>query len=205
LIVDDDAGFRGFAAALLGEAGFKETVEATTGSEALASVREERPALVLLDVFLPDISGFQICRTLREEFGEDLPVIFVSGERVEPAGPGRGPPRGGGRLSRQAGRPRRAPGAPPAGDNSLAACAAGCDGAARVRPNGARARDPRPPRPGPGADEIAEALVISPKTVASHVQRILAKLGVHSRAQAVAAAYQLGIIDAPARERVDVS
>jgi DNA-binding CsgD family transcriptional regulator len=53
---------------------------------------------------------------------------------------------------------------------------------------------------GQAQTEIAEALVIRPKTVASHVQRILAKRGVHSRAQAVAAAYQLGI-DRRARAR----
>jgi DNA-binding CsgD family transcriptional regulator len=48
---------------------------------------------------------------------------------------------------------------------------------------------------GRAQDQIAEILVISPKTVATHIQRILAKLGVHSRAQAVALA---------ARERLRV-
>ena len=55
------------------------------GREALAAARVERPTLVLLDVFLPDVSGFEICRTLRDEFGQDLPIIFVSGERMKPA------------------------------------------------------------------------------------------------------------------------
>jgi DNA-binding CsgD family transcriptional regulator len=44
--------------------------------------------------------------------------------------------------------------------------------------------------------EIAEQLVISPKTVSSHLQRILAKMGVHSRLQAVARAYELGLVAA---------
>jgi DNA-binding CsgD family transcriptional regulator len=43
--------------------------------------------------------------------------------------------------------------------------------------------------------EIAAALVISPKTVATHIQHLLAKLGVHSRAQAVSAAYRLGLVE----------
>ena len=40
---------------------------------------------------------------------------------------------------------------------------------------------------------IAERLVISPKTVGSHLERVLAKLGAHSRAEAVALAYRLGV------------
>jgi DNA-binding NarL/FixJ family response regulator len=44
--------------------------------------------------------------------------------------------------------------------------------------------------------EISERLVISPKTVSSHVQRILVKLAVHSRLQAVALAYELGLVPA---------
>ena len=43
--------------------------------------------------------------------------------------------------------------------------------------------------------EIATALVISPKTVATHIQHLLSKLGVHSRAQAVGVAYRLGLVE----------
>jgi DNA-binding NarL/FixJ family response regulator len=43
--------------------------------------------------------------------------------------------------------------------------------------------------------QIAAALVISSKTVAIHLQHVLSKLGVHSRAEAVAAAYRLGLVD----------
>ena len=45
--------------------------------------------------------------------------------------------------------------------------------------------------------EIAQNLIISPKTVGTHIQRILSKLEVHSRAEAVAAAYQRGIVEPP--------
>jgi DNA-binding NarL/FixJ family response regulator len=44
-------------------------------------------------------------------------------------------------------------------------------------------------------NEIAERLAISPKTVATHIQRTLAKLDVHSRAEAVGRAYRLGLVD----------
>lgn len=48
---------------------------------------------------------------------------------------------------------------------------------------------------GSGTDEIAAALVISPSTVRNHVQNILDKLGMHSRLEAIAYAYQHGLIE----------
>ena len=68
---------------LFSRAGFS-TVEAANGRQAVVTARDERPALVLLEVSLPDISGFEICHELRDHFGEDLPIIFVSGERIQP-------------------------------------------------------------------------------------------------------------------------
>jgi CheY-like chemotaxis protein len=53
---------------------------------------------------------------------------------------------------------------------------------------------------GGGTETIAETLHISPKTVATHVQRILAKLDVHSRAEAVAFAYRHGLVEASSVE-----
>ena len=43
--------------------------------------------------------------------------------------------------------------------------------------------------------QIAATLVISPKTVATHIQHLLSKLGVHSRAQAVSTAFRLGLVE----------
>jgi DNA-binding NarL/FixJ family response regulator len=197
LIVDDDAKFRGFVSALFARAGF-ETIEAASGEEALAGVRAERPALVLLDVSLPDISGFEICSTLRGEFGQELPIFFVSGKRVEPRD--------------------RAVGLLLGGDDYIVKPFDPDEFLARTRRAIARSRPGQAsltpemrdfaltPRElevlqrlaeGDGAKEIAYELVISPKTVRSHVQRVLAKLGVHSRVQAVAMAYQHGLVAGP--------
>jgi len=202
LIVDDDAIFRALVAALLARAGFATMIEASTGEEALAAARAERPTLILLDVFLPDMSGFEVCRTLRDEFGDDLPIIFVSGERVEPADRAVGLLVGGddyivkpvdpdeflARLRRAIDRSRREP-------TGRATAPHPFDLTRREREVLERLAQ------GLAQSDIAAALVISPKTVASHVQRILAKLGVHSRAQAVAVAYQHGVISGPISAR----
>ena len=55
---------------------------------------------------------------------------------------------------------------------------------------------------GLSAAAIAERLVISRKTVSTHLQHVMAKLGVHSRAQAVAEAYRLGLVGEQARPPV---
>ena len=55
---------------------------------------------------------------------------------------------------------------------------------------------------GRSQSDIAASLVISPKTVATHIQHLLGKLGVHSRAQAVAFAFQRGLVDPDVRAHV---
>ena len=55
---------------------------ATDGDAALASLREEPPALVILDVMLPRMNGFEVLRTLRRE-GLTLPVIMLSARGAE--------------------------------------------------------------------------------------------------------------------------
>jgi DNA-binding NarL/FixJ family response regulator len=54
---------------------------------------------------------------------------------------------------------------------------------------------------GSAQDDIAAALFISPKTVATHIEHILTKLGVKSRAQAVAVAYREHLLDDPDASR----
>ena len=86
LIVDDDECHRAVVAEAFERAGFV-TRQASTGEAAIHAAREERPTAVLLDVILPGATGYEICRELKDEHGADLPVVFVTGERKEPAAP----------------------------------------------------------------------------------------------------------------------
>jgi DNA-binding NarL/FixJ family response regulator len=67
LIVDDHAGFRSFARALLEAEGFDVVGEAADGATALALAQALAPELVLLDVALPDTDGFAVCEALQQE------------------------------------------------------------------------------------------------------------------------------------------
>ena len=77
LIVDDDAAVRDSIGAVLKDEGFRVRY-AGDGAEALARAGEERPDLVLLDVWLPGMDGIQVLEKLRGGH-EDLPVIVISG------------------------------------------------------------------------------------------------------------------------------
>jgi serine/threonine protein kinase/CheY-like chemotaxis protein len=82
LIVDDSPTVRKVVVKALKEYGYR-VVEASDGSAALACLQEERPDLVLLDIFMPGLDGYQVCRKIREqkEF-VNLPVILLpEGER----------------------------------------------------------------------------------------------------------------------------
>src|SRR5215218_5490099 len=83
LVVDDDDAVLALLTALLERQGYR-VHQASSGEGALSSARAERPNLVLLDVELPHMSGYEVCRQLREDFGESLPIVFVSGARAEP-------------------------------------------------------------------------------------------------------------------------
>ena len=74
LIVDDHDGFRRQARRLLERAGYDVVGEADTGAAALAAARALRPEVVLLDIQLPDVDGFEVASRL------DGPrVVLVSG------------------------------------------------------------------------------------------------------------------------------
>jgi len=66
LNVDDNDGARYAKTRILQSAGFR-VLEAANGTDALAMVREENPALVLLDVKLPDINGIEVCRRIKAD------------------------------------------------------------------------------------------------------------------------------------------
>jgi PAS domain S-box-containing protein len=81
LFVDDDAGNRQTMGYFLGQAGYH-VLEAATGAETLALSRDTsgaRPDLVILDVNLPDIDGFEVCRRLKEQAEtRSLSVLHMS-------------------------------------------------------------------------------------------------------------------------------
>ncbi|MFI0410459.1 response regulator transcription factor [Actinomadura sp. 3N508] len=76
LVVEDEANIRDLIDVALRFHGFA-TVTADTGEEALRTAGEERPDLILLDVMLPDLDGFEVCRRLRAS-GDQVPVIFLT-------------------------------------------------------------------------------------------------------------------------------
>ncbi|MCO5985291.1 response regulator transcription factor [Actinoallomurus spadix] len=76
LVVDDEPNIRDLVKVALRFHGFA-VVTAATGDEALRRVREDRPALIVLDVMLPDLDGFEVCRRLRGN-GDETPVIFLT-------------------------------------------------------------------------------------------------------------------------------
>ena len=192
LVVIDDEPARRRIAELLVQAGYA-CRELVSGEEALSAVREQEPAAVVLAVVLPGMTGYDVCRALREDAGELLPIIFVSSLRTDP-------------LDCVAGLLLGA-------DDYIVEPFAPEELAARIRravTRGAALRALRRPTThdltnrelevlgfladGLSQETIATELVISPKTVGTHIQRILAKLKVHSRAEAVAVAYQQGIV-----------
>jgi len=192
VIADGDENGRALASAALTRAGY-ETLEVSTGAAALDAVRANGVGLVVLEVGLPDMTGYEVCREIRSMRGEDLPVFFLSGMRTEP-------------LDRVAGLLLGA-------DDFIVKPFDADELVARVRrfvnrrgvTRLAEPGDVRSPQltrreievlnllvEGRRQTEIAAQLVISQKTVATHIQNLLGKFGVHSRAELIARAYLLG-------------
>ena len=189
VVADSDRDFRTFAKRVLATTG--STIrEAATGHETLAAAEEEEVALVVLDVRLEDPSGYEVCRRLREAYGQGLPIVFVSADRTEPSD--------------------RVAGLLLGGDDYLAKPVEPDELLARVRRhllrletwNGLGVRLTSREHQvlklladGLGPTEISAELGISQKTVATHIEHIYAKLGVHTRAQAVASAFRLSLVE----------
>ncbi len=76
LVVDDEENLRTMLSAALRHHGFEITV-ASNGREALAAVDETKPDLVILDVMMPDLDGFEVCRRLRAD-DNHTPVLFLT-------------------------------------------------------------------------------------------------------------------------------
>ena len=81
LIVDDEKAIVDILEFNLQRDGY-ETLKAYDGPEGLRMAREENPDLVLLDVMLPGMDGFEVCRTLRAE-GNDVPIVMITAREEE--------------------------------------------------------------------------------------------------------------------------
>jgi DNA-binding NarL/FixJ family response regulator len=86
LIVDDNAGFRVQARALLEADGFEVVGEAIDGTSGLAAALSLRPDLLLLDIGLPDVEGFDVARTLAITGPPPL-VVLTSSREASAYGP----------------------------------------------------------------------------------------------------------------------
>jgi DNA-binding NarL/FixJ family response regulator len=196
LVVDGDPVYAEFVMDALRRAGFVGH-HLASGENAVDAVVALAPAAVILDVILPGTTGYEICRELRQRYGEKLPIVFVSGERREAAD--------------------RVVGLLIGADDYLVKPVDAEELIARLRRLIAKSlgsQAPVPPTPpafgglttrenevlrllAHGLDQgtIAQQLAISPATVGTHIQRILNKLDVHSRTQAVALAYREKLVD----------
>jgi two-component system, NarL family, nitrate/nitrite response regulator NarL len=175
--------------------------QAETGEEALAMAKRERPALVVVEVFLRGVSGYEVCHELKDEFGKALPIIFVSGNRTESGD--------------------RVAGLLVGADDYLVKPFDPEELLARVRrllpaplADGRKAHELTQREldvlsllvEGLNQAEIAERLVLSPRTVGKHIEHLLRKLGVHSRAQAVSVAVRDELLTAaPSAADVEAS
>lgn len=183
LVVDDEPVVVQLLRESLVAAGY-EVSGAASGQEAIARATAQPPCAALLDVNLPSGSGYEVCHELRRLYGAGLPIVFVSGDRTEEYD------RIGGLLL--------------GADDYVVKPFDPREVVVRLdhlrdRMSGAATKHSLTPRElevltllseGLAQAEIAQRLEISSKTVATHIERILSKLGVRSRAQAVAVAYR---------------
>jgi DNA-binding NarL/FixJ family response regulator len=189
LIVTPDDDVRDSLIRLFTRAGHAIT-HVASGEDALAAALRTRPSLVVLDLELQDMSGYEVCYELRERVGQNLSIILLSAQRTEPSD--------------------RVAGLLIGADDYLAKPFDPDELLARARRLLARSSPPSGTEDAPltgreiqvlqlladglSQDAIAKELFISSKTVSSHIQRILTKLDVHSRTQAVALAYRQRLV-----------
>jgi DNA-binding NarL/FixJ family response regulator len=189
LVVDDDELFCALVVEFLQDAGYT-VLSAHSGRDVAELVTRHHVRLVILDIELPVLSGYEVCRRLRQKSSYP-PIVFISGKRVDP-------------LDRVAGLLL-------GGDDYLVKPFAFDELVARVRnllgrhtvdvPNGTLTRRELTVlqllAQGLGHNAIAQALVISPKTVGTHVEHIYEKLAVHNRTDALAEAYRRQLLAPP--------
>jgi DNA-binding NarL/FixJ family response regulator len=86
LIVDDHPSFRGTARALLESEGFEVVGEAADGASAIRAAQSLHPDVILLDIYLPDIDGFEVASTLTRNGGAAA-IVMTSSRDARDFGP----------------------------------------------------------------------------------------------------------------------
>jgi DNA-binding response OmpR family regulator len=78
LVVDDELGARTLIGIMLDRGGF-EVLKAADANEALSILDSDKPDLIILDIMMPGMDGFELCRKIRENSAtSDLPVLILS-------------------------------------------------------------------------------------------------------------------------------
>jgi DNA-binding response OmpR family regulator len=189
LIADDDEGVRVLLSDLFEDAGYSVLV-VDRGDSALAVARRQRPRAAVVDVEMPGRSGYEVCHRLRADLGGRIVIVLVSGVCLEPYDRMAGLLLGAddfvtkpfdprellarvGRLLARVPRELDTHGLTHRELQVLALLATGHE-----------------------QHEISERLVITKRTAGAHIQHILEKLRVHSRAEAVGAAHRYGLVTA---------
>jgi DNA-binding NarL/FixJ family response regulator len=190
LVIDADNGCRRRIAATFRRAGY--TVrEAETAAQGRDVARlSDRILAAIIAVELPDATGYELCREIRDDHGDQVAIFFLSATRTDAAD--------------------RVAGLLVGADDYLAKPVEPDELLVRLRqmtrvdPSRQRAFDFTPREfevlallgRGLAQGQIAAELVISPRTVGTHIHHILRKFGVHSRAEAVALAHRHGLVGA---------
>jgi DNA-binding NarL/FixJ family response regulator len=199
LIVDSDGASRLTAVQVAVRLGY-DARPTPTADELLERLGADRPALAIVEVELPGTAnGLEVMRQLHEAFDDELPVILVSARQIDAFDRTAGlmfgaddylvKPLDAAELLARVKRSLRRVDVPRKnGSSSRNGNGIGTELSPRERQILTLLADGRTQR------QIADELVISSKTVATHIQHVLAKLGVHTRAQAVALAFRRGLV-----------
>ena len=81
MIVDDEPDISDLLEKSLNIEGFRNIIKADTGAAAINTCRETRPDMMILDVMLPDLDGYEVCRQIRQF--SHCPILFLSSRNDE--------------------------------------------------------------------------------------------------------------------------